>query len=345
LFFTAVVYGQSFSYQGNVTISNAQQFSFRATSVLNINLPLIYEGTYFTSISLGIGPNAVTTDGVFGVSVFPAGVTPLSPAVLLTYFASSLEYVENAADIASFNLTNAGSFIGKVFLSLEEVNSTGGVVQTIFLKDLTWALVNGATVVGSGGLRYVTYTGTQLANPNFSVTISTIYSNVLGTLSIVGTPVVTPKSVESVINITSFPYISTADSVRLTIAVATSTGFVVASGSVTTLTYGSGTTAAYFVLSRVAGVNGASAPVVISGFTAGTADANFANSYITAQVSAKYGTAASLQFVTVTFPAGATSITYDPAVGAGALPPTPAGGMQVTASIFLSLIAFAFLLL
>jgi len=294
--------------------------------------------------SVGVGPNMITADGVFGVSVFGAPLNPLSPAVLLSYFGSQLDFVANGTNYAAFNASAAAAFIGKVFLSLTEVNAAGTVVQTILLKDLIWANVASATSVGTGGLRYSTYQGTQLLNPTFSISISEVFSDVIGMLNVVGSAVVTPKSVETIITINNFPYISTANSVSLNMAVATEAGFVVATGKVTTLTAGTGNGAAYFTLDHVAKVNGVVAGVVLSGFAAGTADTNFANSYITGSVTAKYGAVATLQFISVKFPAGASSIVYDPSMGAGSMPPTVASaGMTVTASFFLSMLAFALL--
>jgi len=90
----------------------------------------------------------------------------------------------------------------------------------------------------------------------------------------------------------------------------------------------------FFTLDHTASVGGTASPVTISGFVDGQGTASLQNDALAAQVTGKYGAAASVKLVSVTFPAGATNIVYDPSIGAGATPPS--AGSRMVVPVFLS---------
>jgi len=96
---------------------------------------------------------------------------------------------------------------------------------------------------GTGGLRYVNFKGTK---NNLAVTFTFVVSSVVGVLNVVGNGIITPKSLETIITIANFPYTSTANSVRLNMAVGTASASVLAQTSVTHLTSGTGTSGVFF---------------------------------------------------------------------------------------------------
>jgi hypothetical protein len=281
---------------------------------------------------VSVNPTSATFDGLYGAAY--AGIGSL-PSAYLSFVLSSSSWSINPSDYTQANASAAAGFIGKTFISLDEVDGQGNIQNTIPLKGLLWSTVDQS--VGQGGLRYLTIQTTQ---GQLAVNISFVYSNVVGVLNVIGTAVVTPKTFESIISIQNFPYKSTANSVRLNLGVGTAAATASVQGSVTHLVSGSGQTGTFLTLDHVASINGAATPVSISAFTNGGGQLDFGNDVLKAQIVAKYGAAASFQFVSVTFPAGATNIVYDPSIGAGASPPT-SSGMKNVASFFALMIAFA----
>jgi hypothetical protein len=337
LVFLVGAFGQdAFSFKANVSLTNGDQFTFRASNTVQFNVLTFYSGLYLSSLSVDVNPNSATFDGLYGAAY--AGLTSL-PSAYLTFVYSSSQWVINPNDYTQANTSAAAGFIGKTFISLDEVDGQGNVQNTISLKGLLWSTVDKS--VGQGGLRYLTIQATQAG---MTVKISFIYSDVVGVLNVIGTAVVTPKTFESIISIQNFPYKSTANSVRLNLGVGTAAAAASVQGAVTHLVSGSGQTGTFLTLDHVASINGAATPVSISAFTNGNGQLDFGNDILKAQVVAKYGAAASFQFVSVTFPAGATNIVYDPSIGAGASPPT-SSGMKNVASFFALMIAFAAFLL
>jgi len=337
LVFLVGAFGQNaFSFKSNVTLTNGDQFQFRESTTLQFSVLALYSGFYLSSLSVNVNPNSATFDGLYGAAY--AGLTFL-PSAFLSFVYSSSQWTVNPNDYTQGNSSAAAGFIGKTFISLDEVDGQGNIQNTISFGGLLWSTVDQS--VGQGGLRYITIAATS---GTLNVKISFIYSNVVGVLNVVGTAVVTPKTFESVISIQNFPYKSTANSVRLNLGVGTAAATASVQGSVTHLVSGSGQTGTFLTLDHVASVNGAATPVSISAFTSGNGQLDFGNDNLKAQIIAKYGAAASFQFVSVTFPAGATNIVYDPSIGAGASPPT-SSGMKNVASFFALIIAFAMFLL
>jgi len=294
----------------------------------------IYPSMYISSLSVGINSNSATFDGLYGAA-YTSILYP--PSAFLSFFYSASSWVPT--DFTFGNSSVSAGFIGQSFISLDEIDSTGALKNTIGLGGLIWTYSDSSS--GQGGLRYLT---AQASKGALTLKISFIYSDVVGVLNVIGTAVVTPKSLESVISIQNYPYADNGNSLRLNLGVGTAAGSVSVQGSVTHLSSGSGQTGTFLTLDHVASVNGASTPVSISAFTDGNGQADFGNSLLQAQINAKYGAGASFKFVSVTFPAGSANIVYDPSIGAGANPPTSSGVKNV-ASFFALIIAFAMFLL
>jgi len=130
----------------------------------------------------------------------------------------------------------------------------------------------------------------------------------------------------------------------LNIGVATQAATLQATAQFTHYTGGTGNTATYFTLNNQVVVGGAVVPAKISAFVDITSMANFGNSDIIGQITSKYANAATVKIVSVTFPAGATSIIYDPSYGAGSTPPTigSSGKIAFSFALFFFLLALVF---
>jgi len=335
LIFLVGAFAQSFTFKSNVTLSNANEFNFRASSTAEFSFLTLYSGLYISSLSVDINANSATFDGLYGAAY--TGIT-LSPSAYLTFVYSSSQWQVNGNNYAQANASASAGFIGQTFISLDEIDSTGNPKNTIYLNSLPWSAVDNS--VGQGGLRYLTVQATQ---GTLVIKISFIYSDVVGVLNVVGTAVVTPKTLESVISIQNYPYANNGNSLRLNLGIGSAAGSVSVQGQVTHLVSGNGQSGTFLTLDHVASVNGAATPVSISAFTDGQGQLNFGNSYLQGQVVGKYGAGASFKFVSVTFPAGASNIIYDPSIGAGANPPT-SSGIKNVASFLALIIAFAMFL-
>jgi len=335
LAFIVGAFAQSFTFKSNVTLSNAGDFKFRESTTAEIGFFALYSGLYISSLSVDINTNSAAFDGLYGAAYTGLG---LSPSAFLSFVYSASQWQVNNNNYAQANASASAGFIGQVFLSLDEVDSAGNPQSTIPFTTLLWTIADSS--VGNGGLRYLTVQTTQGA---MTIKISFIYSDVVGVLNVVGTAIVTPKTLESVISIQNYPYANNGNSLRLNLVVGTAAGSASVQGQVTHYVSGNGQSGTFLTLDHVASINGAATPVSISAFTEGQGQLNFGNSYLMGQVTGKYGAGASFKFVSITFPAGAANIIYDPAIGAGANPPNSSGFKNV-ASFFSLIIAFAMFL-
>jgi len=295
-----------------------------------------YNGVYTSSIAVHISSNSGSIDGIFGTGYTGLGI---SPSAYLAYYDIFANW-NSSANFASADVSGAGGFIGNAILSLDEIDSGSNVVQTIYLKDLPWTTTD--TSYGTGGLLFATFQGKQVLNPNFEVDITFILSDVVGVLNLAGKPVITPRVLESVIEIINFPYKSTSNRVRLNIGVGSAAGDIQASGTGTgtTLVSGSGDGTVYITLNGQAQINGDTQDITISGFVDATGIEALNNTNLVEQVNVKYGASASFKINSVIFPAGATHIQYDPSMGTGT--PPQSSGMSFHPSILLMVVALFF---
>jgi len=297
----------------------------------------LYNGIYTSSIAVHTTSNSGSIDGIFGTGYTGLGIAPSAYLVYYDIFANW----NSSANFASADVSAAAGFIGNAILSLDEIDSGSNVVQTIYLKNLLWTTID--TSYGTSGLLFATFQGKQyIINPNFEVDITFILSDVVGVLDLPGKPVITPRSLESVIEIINFPYMSTSNRVRLNIGVGSAAGDIQASGTGTgtSLVSGSGDGTVYITLNGQAQISGDTQDITISGFVDATGIEALNNTNLVDQVNAKYGASASFKINSVIFPAGATDIKYDPSIGTGAPPQN--SGMSFHPSILLMVAALFF---
>jgi len=325
----------------NVTLTNGNQFTYRNLIFLEILNELSVAST-----SVTVNPTSATLDGLYGVAAAPfLNLTPKSPYAWVLFINAAAQWTGGTptSNVTTAAVSASDAFVGKVFISLDEVDANGNVVQTIFLKDLQYLIVDNGPLTGN--LRYATFEGKQSLLGAFSVKITFLASSTVGVLNVGPLSVMTPKSFESVVNITNFPYISTANSVRLNLGVITQAATAQFTAQYTHLAGGTGNSATYFSLNTQGLVGGAVSKVKISAFQTvnATATATWNIGDVTAMATAKYANAVSFNVVSVTFPAGATSIVYDPTIGAGAAPPQI--GSASTVSISFALLVLLVLVL
>jgi hypothetical protein len=344
------------NFQGNVTARNAAQFNYRDINVESLNTPIL-KGVFYEATSLVNGTNQkdVVTGAFF---VFPADNDP--PTAFVSFFTSFSNYqnVKNGAAAGqpfTFNAQTSDTVVTKTFVSLEEVNTTNNAtVNTVNLVDLNWALLTAQPATPAQFLNSVTLKGTDQANlgVNFSISITAVFSQILGQLNVVGAPVVTPKSLETLVTITGYPYRSIANALRLNLLVGTGLVTFTVQGAVT-ISSGNGTSANYVYVSDQVQVDGnvKTANIAISAQkTTGSVVAD-------ARLTERYQAQRTVTKVSVQFPAGANTIVFDPSAGAGTAPDvtgtipasavsgsTTATGKTGSASQFAPLFALLFFL-
>jgi len=113
---------------------------------------------------------------------------------------------------------------------------------------------------------------------------------------------------------TNFPYKNKADSVRLNTVVGMGMSTLSIQGSVT-ITSGNGTSGSYVHFSNQVLADGRTTTVTINTVDAGNSAMGY--QVVDTQITSKFSTAHSIMFVSITFPAGATTVIYDPSLGSG----------------------------
>jgi hypothetical protein len=303
----------SVSFKGNITLSNANEFTYRKTSVKDVSIPRLYSAMFMSSISVNVNANSATSDGLFGTAYAGFGIPPSG---YLAFYDSASSW-SITSDFVDANVSSSRGFVGSVYASIQEVTPQGNISQTLQLKSMTWSMESSNT--GNGSLRYASFLGTSSSQPNLSVRVTYVVSDVVGVLNVAGQAVVTPKSLESIIQISNYSYADSQNFLRLNIGVGTAASTVSAQGSLVRLVSGDGQNSAYFTVDGTAQVNGQ--PTQVSIVTQATSKAGFGNDNLAGQVNSKYEGSADFKIVTVSFPPGATEIILDPSIGAGSPPP------------------------
>jgi hypothetical protein len=313
-----------FGFQGNVTTSNnGLSLSFRSTKAEMLSggaFGVLFEGTSLVAVNKTLSEDVVT----LAFFVDPNDQDP--PTAFASYFESYTTYQnskngQNANGPFSFGVQSSDTVVAKTFLSLQEVNTTNNVtIATVNLVDLNWQLLQtNGPATPNALLSYVTLKGTfpnpTPANTNFSIELTGVFSQVLGLLNVAGTPLLTPLSVEVLVNITGFPYQSPSDALRL--------NFVVGTGQVTfslseslTLVSGNGTTENYVRVNNLVVVDGTQRSANLTLVAVKSTGSTVADLL----VQQRYSQQATFTQVSVQFPAGANNIFFDPTAGVGAPP-------------------------
>jgi hypothetical protein len=298
-----------------------------------------------------------TSDGIRAAAYVYPGIGPTS---VMSYFARNTSITEGANQW-DFSVSTASNFLGTRFHSIQEVNPSGTVVRTEYLALYVWAVTDFSQAGAS--VHYVTLTGQRLLGINTLVVELTFMvpeSLVNVTLnSLAGGTLVSPTGVETLIGIdaSKYTYASTSNNLNLVAYVATGSVNInrnrnstvnAAGGSAGVnnfVTSGSGSSQIVFRSAATISANGNTSPVTVT-FTANTDFSVFNGSDLQTQVQAKYSGSATLTAVNIPFPAGATTIIYDPTITAGVDPACTSSSSLVVFSFallfILSVISFVF---
>jgi hypothetical protein len=316
----------AFASSNATTVVNKDEFKFRSTNlymvdVLGIGLAGVYYSASLDAMRTGQGSGTVSGDIILGAVKFIPGQIPIT---LLGYIAATANISLTPGGVASASFAAAGGFILHAALRLEERNPAGTAVRTVSLKACTWNV--GGSNDSTGHLRFVTISPSFCFNKVSGETVEFVFfiSDILGKVELGNgvTATVTPKTLESVVVIKNWNYADKANT--LSLVYGTVTGAMAESGSVVAgtgniLTAGSGNNQVYAQYARTASINGASGNVVINHAAAGDISLIIEDGNNTAVLTAVYKGIGGVQgkYTTITFPAGASDIVYDPTIGSG----------------------------
>jgi len=197
--------------------------------------------------------------------------------------------------------------------------TTGLPVQSQSLRAFAWTYNAGDsnTLTNStAGIYVFVYDGNTLPPSSLQVQLQYIVTTVGGVLNVLDGVLVTPRAVESVISISGWPYEDPENHLSLRTAVGSVQGSWSSSGL---LVAGGGDGAVYFRFSGKAQIDGSLKTVTVGAAVLGDST-TFGNPYVTAQLQGRYSGNAAVHTVDVDFPAGASIIIYDPAMGSGSSP-------------------------
>jgi hypothetical protein len=197
------------------------------------------------------------------------------------------------------------------YLVLEEVNNTGFVFQTVNLSSLAWNL---SEVSSKNGLNWATLSS---QSGGFSVKLLSVVSEIVGILT-TGV-IMTPQSIKMSLEIYNFPYVNQSNSVRLSMAIVTSTANVSTNATVWVnsererYVYGRDETAVYYDLAFKALCDDAVRTVEIR--TSEKDLSALENNYIQIQVGSLVNSTSHVLLKQIIFPAGVMNITTIPLLG------------------------------
>jgi len=310
------------SITSNLTLSNsAGEFNFRTF----IKIPVILNSAGYISLSVqaaqtlngGSGNVDLIASGLFFPSVLDV-FTPLTPTTYLGYTTENINYGLAGLAISNFSFDAQSSFVVSSYFAVTEKNAANNIVRVVLFKNLAWDLVQGS----NGDLLYYTGTASNKAlrsdlNSGESIILTFLTSQSVGGVSMGGVVVpVTPRTLESVVQINGWSYATATNYLVLTFGVATGTSSASASGSATLIATGTGDKQVYVSFAGDAMVNGKNTGVVVVSGSS-TIDAITENAYVKSSVTGAYGASVTAHLVNVTFAPGANSILYDPSTGSG----------------------------
>jgi len=328
----------------NVTTGNIDEFTYRRTGVWAIPLTgFTLAGYYSAAVDVQGSGGSVTAHGdlIAGLIKFVYTQIPVAFMGYISADASASQTSTDATSLSQIDYSAAGAFIVTAYLRLEERTPAGAVVRSVVLKNLVWSTQNGSS---SDGLHYIVVSaanpllGSQLKTGE-SVQMTFLISETLGIVNFgaVSTPV-TPKTLESVIEISGWSYSDPTNNVALVTGVVTGAAAGKADG-VSTISTGSGASKVYVVYSAEADIGGKTGAVIIKTSAAAVTDVND-DSTISAAANAVYKAGLKANIVDISFPAGSANIIYDPSCGAG----DPLGSSGVATLIVSLLVLVAVLL-
>jgi len=328
------------SFSGNVSTDDKTgiktgELDFRATNVwlVPVNLGIV-SYTLAAYASVGVTATVTNTSGVIngnlivGAIKFYSGQLPLS---YMGYFNASVSATRNVVgtgtNTISYNYAGSAGFVLTSYVKLEERTPTGAVVRTILMQDLVWSVTAGNTTTQNGGLlHYVTLSGNNPSIFGFTKTIlksgeevamTFLVSEVIGKVK-VGTveTYVCPKVLESVLEVNGWQYESVSNKVVFTCGVLTGSASGESAGKVT-FASGTGENQVYAHFSGYVNVGGKNKKATVVASKTSDISAVINDTTIQASATTTYQGNLAASFVEISFPAGATSILYDPSIGSG----------------------------
>lgn len=310
----------SFNSQ-NVTLANSASFSYRNLEFVaeNVNLGLVSWGGYLlvataTQASSSGGSGSGSLDVVAGC-VYAGPTVPVT--TWLGYFDAQDKWTSASGgangNFFTLDVSGSGGLIGTAFSLLQEKDTSGNIVNTVHFSSLSFSASSTQTD-SSGNLHYGTLTASNNgATYKFTVVGTSVYGQLdLGAI-------VTPKSAEIIVEIDNYPYANSANTLTLVYYVGYAIANFQGSGSVSggvSLSAGSGPSSVYISNQGSAVINGNQVDISANiKVNTSIALANIPSSQLKTQLQAIASSSAKAALVTISFPAGASTIVYDPTSG------------------------------
>jgi len=347
-FLVSVAYSQfAFDVSKNATLATPDEFNYRATTY-GLWSAFVFNGAWFASFDAQVTPTQANVDAVWACAYVSTFAPPNS---WLAHFEANVNYgnLLNAAqqgqqvNWAQVDLSASAGFIGQAYIKLVEVDASGAMVKETPLKNLLWTLDTTAGSAGAtGGLYWVTYKGVPLINPsNMEVKLTIATSDKVGVMSEEWlNTVMTPKSLETFVKISNYPYATAGNKIQLVTAVVTADATLDASGKISA---GSGTGKSYYNINAKSLVDGKQVDAIIAAFVSADFNATFENNDIVLQAQKALKGVATCYTTTITFPADAKVILLDPTIGSGSQPEVKS--INSATSIFTSFVVAMFAVL
>jgi len=279
-----------------------------------LSIPFLFNGAWFSSITAQSSLDSASVGGIWGASY--CGLNN-PPTTILAYFNTSVSY-KSVTDWMRWDVSASAGFVGNVFLNVLEKDSNDNIVNTRYLGSLFWVLESSNV---ADGLRTVTFSGVTVED-KFKIYITFILSDILGKIDY-GNAIVTPKSVESIIEIDNYPYKNPKNYLSIVVGVVSGSSSLQAYASATAVQSGSGEDQVYVAFANNAQINNVTTQVKVDAVVTNSSTLQNQNLVIQAQM--RYKAGFDVRLFTITFPAGASAITYDPTMGSGTPPPAVAG--------------------
>jgi hypothetical protein len=303
--------------------ANSALFAFRKTQCFYNP----FEGVAsFVSagVSASIAPGSLNASGdlIIGAIKFKSFEVPAAFLGYLTVDVAAQVNNWTAFNIStSVNTTANAGFILKWFAGISERMPNGtipkvlGFEKVALSNQLFWLITDVQfNSNGTGGISSITWTGKPILG-NWSIDITFIISDRLGQVKVGAvSAAVSPKHVESFIEVKNIQLEDPLNNVRLHFGVLTGSASGQHSSSVTIAT-GVGSNQVYAHFSSQVDVAGQVKSVTIN--KTAIVDLSTADASLKASAQAVYGASIALYSVEVNFPPGALSFTYDPSMGAG----------------------------
>jgi len=308
--------GLAFDTSNNVTV-NDNRLTYRQTSLFAVPLiPLTIYSSLAVDAQGSQSSGNVDADILLGMIYMPHLLIPQAPTAWLAYITASATY-QSIGQNWNGDISGSAALIGSVYTKIEEVNPQNFVVKTYNFRTFSWSST-GVVESGSGKeLKYQTFSSTS---NGFTTSFTFAVSSVVGKLN-VGGATVTPRNMEGFVEFQNYPYTNPVNKLRLTMYVGQANADASATFTATgTVVAGTGKSQVYMKVAGDAVVDGNVASVSVSGLTELTTDLsdlqndvfkNQINSLATGNVKVE------VRKIQVSFPAGATKISYDPTIGYG----------------------------